>query len=61
MGGWEYGQLGHGNTDHQNVPKRVEGLTNVTDIAAGGYHSLAVGEGGQCTRGGTTLRPVGAG
>jgi alpha-tubulin suppressor-like RCC1 family protein len=24
----------------------VEGLTNVTDIAAGGYHSLAVGEGG---------------
>ena len=40
------GQLGHGNTDDQNVPKRVEGLTNVTDIAAGGAHSLAVGEGG---------------
>ena len=40
------GQLGHGNTDHQNVPKRVGGLTNVTDIAAGGDHSLAVGEGG---------------
>ena len=28
------------------MPKRVEGLTNVTDIAAGGFHSLAVGEGG---------------
>jgi alpha-tubulin suppressor-like RCC1 family protein len=40
------GQLGHGNTDIQNVPKRVEDLTNVTDIAAGGYHSMAVGEGG---------------
>jgi alpha-tubulin suppressor-like RCC1 family protein len=41
-----FGQLGHGNTDDQNVPQRVEGLTNVTDIAAGGYHSLAVGEEG---------------
>ena len=28
------------------MPKRVEGLTNVTDIAAGYSHSLAVGEGG---------------
>jgi alpha-tubulin suppressor-like RCC1 family protein len=45
-GGGYYGQLGHGNTDDQNVPKQVEGLTNVTDIAAGGAHNLAVGEGG---------------
>jgi alpha-tubulin suppressor-like RCC1 family protein len=46
---WGYGRkgkLGHGNTDNQNVPKRVGGLTNVTDIASGRIHSLAVGEGG---------------
>jgi alpha-tubulin suppressor-like RCC1 family protein len=46
---WGYGQggqLGHGNTDHQLVPKQVETLTNVTDIAAGDHHSLAVVEGG---------------
>jgi alpha-tubulin suppressor-like RCC1 family protein len=41
-----FGRLGHGNTDRQFVPKRVEDLTNVTDIAAGSAHSLAVGEGG---------------
>jgi alpha-tubulin suppressor-like RCC1 family protein len=40
------GRLGHGNTLNQNVPKRVGGLTNVTDIASGGDHSLAAGEGG---------------
>jgi alpha-tubulin suppressor-like RCC1 family protein len=45
--GWgSLGRLGHGNTDHQLVPKQVEGLTNVTDIAAGMSHSVAVGEGG---------------
>ena len=40
------GMLGHGNTDGQLVPKRVGGLTNMTDIAAGFWHSLAVREGG---------------
>jgi alpha-tubulin suppressor-like RCC1 family protein len=40
------GRLGHGNTNRQQVPKRVGGLTNVTYSAAGGNHSLAVGEGG---------------
>jgi alpha-tubulin suppressor-like RCC1 family protein len=45
------GQLGHGNTDSQNVPKRVEGLTNVTDIAAGNSHNLAVGGGAVYTWG----------
>jgi hypothetical protein len=39
-----FGQLGHGNTDDQYVPKRVESLTNMTDIAAGSFHSLAVVE-----------------
>jgi alpha-tubulin suppressor-like RCC1 family protein len=42
----EDGQLGHGNTDVQRVPKRVEDLNNVTDIASGRVHSLAVREGG---------------
>jgi alpha-tubulin suppressor-like RCC1 family protein len=45
-GGGENGRLGHGNTDRQNVPKRVGGLTNVTDIASEEGHSLALGEGG---------------
>ena len=34
--GWGvYGQLGQGNTASQLVPKRVEGLTIMTDISAG--------------------------
>jgi alpha-tubulin suppressor-like RCC1 family protein len=45
-GDGDYGKLGRGNTDRQNVPKRVESLTNVTDIASGRDHSLAVGEEG---------------
>jgi alpha-tubulin suppressor-like RCC1 family protein len=45
-GGGGCRQLGHGNKDNQLVPKRVEGLANVTDIAAGAAHSLAVGEEG---------------
>ena len=39
-------KVGHNHTVYKNVPKRVGGLTNVTDIASGGGHSLAVGEGG---------------
>ena len=54
--------LGHGNTDSQLVPKRVEGLTNVTDIAAGTIHSLAVGGGGRSVYVGVQRAgPVGAG
>ena len=55
------GQLGHGNTDEQLVPKLVEGpriwgggaapLTDLTDIAAGAFHSLAVGGEGRTTTG----------
>jgi alpha-tubulin suppressor-like RCC1 family protein len=41
------GQLGHDNIlDDLLVPKQVEGLINVTDIAAGMFHSIAVGDGG---------------
>ena len=47
---WGYGgfggQLGHGNMRDQRVPKRVGGLTNVTDIATGSSHNLVVGEEG---------------
>jgi alpha-tubulin suppressor-like RCC1 family protein len=45
-GSGNFGQLGHGNKGQQLVPKRVVGLTNVTDIAAGRSHSLAVVGGG---------------
>jgi len=46
---WGYGgrgQLGHNNSDSQNVPKHVDGLPAVKAIAAGYQHSLAVGEDG---------------
>ncbi len=41
-GGNEHGQLGDGNTKRSFVPIQVQGLTGVTAISAGGYHSLAV-------------------
>jgi len=39
-----YGQLGHGDRQHQPAPKLIEGLPaygRVTAIAAGAFHSLA--------------------
>ncbi len=43
---WGYngqGQLGTGSTEYrQFTPTEVEGLTDITQIAAGSYHSLAV-------------------
>jgi alpha-tubulin suppressor-like RCC1 family protein len=36
------GQLGHGNEDNQLLPKRLEELTDVTYIAVGAHHNLAV-------------------
>ena len=42
----DYGQLGHGNINQQLVPKHVAGPTNLTVVAAGNLHSMAVGEGG---------------
>ena len=57
-----HGQLGHDNQRNQDVPKRVEGLTNVMDIAAGSMHSLSVGGGGGSVHvGRKPRRPVGAG
>jgi alpha-tubulin suppressor-like RCC1 family protein len=54
-GGGDSWQLGHGNTDNLDVPKRVEGLTNVTDIASGANHSLAVVDGGGVYTWGTNV------
>jgi alpha-tubulin suppressor-like RCC1 family protein len=43
-----YGQLGHGDQEHQPTPKLIEGLrgVRVTAIAAGGYHSLVLSDRG---------------
>src|SRR5262249_31207292 len=41
--GWNYfGQLGDGTTDSHSTPVPVSGLTNVTAIAAGSGHSIAL-------------------
>ena len=53
------GQLGHGNTDLSQLPKKLEaGLagTRITDISAGQVHSLAVGEGGTVYTWGSNAR-----
>ena len=40
----DYGQLGNGTTTYETSPTRVLGLEDVgiADIAAGGWHSLAL-------------------
>ena len=35
-------RLGLGDTTNRNTPVKVPGLTNVTQLAAGGAHSLAL-------------------
>ena len=47
------GQLGLGDTRERYVLTKVDGLNNVTHVAAGGYHSLVV------TEAGTTLYACG--
>ena len=44
MGINDFGQLGNGSTDYQVRPGAVLGLeeVEVADIAAGGWHSLAI-------------------
>ncbi|HEX3029659.1 MAG TPA: hypothetical protein VHT34_10240, partial [Clostridia bacterium] len=39
---YSYGQLGNGNTDSSCTPAKVPGLSDITDIAAGGSHALAL-------------------
>lgn len=40
----DFGQLGNGSTDYKVEPSAVKGLeeVEVADIAAGGWHSLAI-------------------
>lgn len=40
----DFGQLGNGSTDYEVQPSRVRGLEDVkvADVAAGGWHSLAL-------------------
>eukprot|EP00947_MAST-08B_sp_MAST-8B-sp1_P002028 g2028.t1 len=48
--GWgEYGKLGHGNTENQDVPKLIEALsgTRVCAVSAGKEHSLFLTEDGE--------------
>ena len=42
----DYGQLGNGTTTYEVIPTRVLGLEDVgiADIAAGGWHSLALSD-----------------
>lgn len=44
----DYGQLGNGTTTYETTPTRVLGLEEVSiaDIAAGGWHSLALSDSG---------------
>ena len=37
-----YGQLGDGTTFNRSTPVRVVGLTDVTAVSAGSFHSLAL-------------------
>lgn len=39
-----YGQLGIGNTANQSSPTKVPNMTNVTAVAAGAEHSLAIAD-----------------
>ena len=41
------GQLGHGDTANQLAPKKIEGLSDIQAIAAGGNHSLALTKSGE--------------
>lgn len=44
-----YGQLGNGtsgSTNSSSIPRGISGLPNVTAVAAGGYHSLAIANNG---------------
>lgn len=45
----DYGQLGHGNTRYSTSPKRVVDINEVeiVDIAAGGWHSVALSNEGR--------------
>ncbi len=43
----QFGQLGDGTTINRNIPVQVNVLTNIAAVAAGAYHSLALGNDGK--------------
>ncbi len=45
-GGNGFGQLGDGTNTSRSTAVQVQGLSNVSAIAAGDYHSLALGSDG---------------
>ena len=45
--GWgRYGQLGHGDTEEQTLPKRIVALKGVVQVSAGASHSLVLTDSG---------------
>ncbi len=49
FGSGGYGQLGHGDTSNQNLPKQIEVAweNNITAISAGGKHTILLGRDGK--------------
>ncbi|MCL2843640.1 MAG: S-layer homology domain-containing protein [Oscillospiraceae bacterium] len=57
-----YGQLGDGTIEnHRLTPVQVQGLTNVTAVSAGGWHTAAIQNGGLWTWGVNTDAQLGNG
>eukprot|EP00656_Telonema_subtile_P052744 TRINITY_DN7429_c0_g1_i17.p1 TRINITY_DN7429_c0_g1~~TRINITY_DN7429_c0_g1_i17.p1 ORF type:complete len:193 (+),score=23.48 TRINITY_DN7429_c0_g1_i17:147-725(+) len=50
-GSGEHGQLGHGDTQEQPVPRRIEGISGALAVAAGAFHSLVITDQGLCSFG----------
>jgi len=46
-------QLGDGTTDHQSIPKPIEGIQSIVSVDAGGYMSLALEQNGSVWSWGT--------
>jgi alpha-tubulin suppressor-like RCC1 family protein len=56
-----FGQVGNGTTADADAPVRVAGLTKVSFVAAGGYHSMALSHGELYAWGGNDFGQLGDG